>query len=122
MAYDHPNDGETTKICIGCIGDSFLREEVRQNAEEGTCSYCLRDDRVISLQDLADRIHEVLEAQFYVTSSEPEGFDYYLAEEGRWDRPGDPVAQIISDIAGLDEEVSEDIREKGQRRRTGLLG
>jgi RES domain/HEPN/RES N-terminal domain 1 len=110
MAYEHPDDGEATKICIGCIGDSFLREEVRQSAEEGSCSYCGGDDRVTSLQDLADRIHEVLKAQFYVTSSEPEGFDYYLAKEGRWDRPGDPVAQIISDIAGLDDEISQDIR------------
>jgi hypothetical protein len=111
MAYAHPDDGEATKICIRCIGDSFLREEVRQNAEEGSCSHCGGDDRVISLQDLADRIHEVLEAQFYLTSSEPEGFDYYLAKEGLWERPGDPVAQIISDIAGLDDEISEDIRD-----------
>src|ERR1051325_2078861 len=107
----HSDDTDGTNICIGCIGDSFLREEIRANAAEGTCSYCESDDRVISLEDLADRIHEVLEAQFYLTSSEPEGFDYYLAREGRWDRPGDPVAVVIGEVAGLDEQISEDVRE-----------
>jgi hypothetical protein len=109
--FSMPHSDDDTKVCIGCIGDSFLREEVRESAAEGTCSYCENDDRVVALEDLAHHIHEVLQAQFDLTSSEPVGYDYYLAKEGRWNRPGDPVAVVIADMAGLDEEISEDIRE-----------
>jgi hypothetical protein len=109
MALDESND-EDAHICLRCIGDSFLREEVRAEGRHGTCSYCRAADIGIRLSDLGDRIHEVLEAQFHLTPSEPDGVDYIFAkEEGYWDRPGDPVTQVIADIAGLDEEIAENI-------------
>jgi hypothetical protein len=89
-----------------------LREEVRAEGRHGMCSYCRATDIGIRLSDLGDRIHEVLEAQFHLTPSEPDGVDYIFAkEEGYWNRPGDPVTQVIADIAGLDEEIAENIRE-----------
>ena len=113
MAHDQLGDDEDpTFVCVECIGDEYLRNEVHEVGKSGTCTYCESDENnVISLEDLADRNHEVLEAQYYMTSSEPEGFDYYLAKEGKWEQPGDPVAVIIADIAGLEEQIAEDIRD-----------
>jgi RES domain/HEPN/RES N-terminal domain 1 len=106
------DDEDTTFVCVECIGDEYLRNEVHEVGKSGICTYCESDENnVISLEDLADRIHEVLEAQFYMTSSEPEGLDYYLAKEGQWEQPGDPVAVVIADIAGLEEQIAEDIRD-----------
>jgi hypothetical protein len=111
MSYDHPDDTDTILICLRCVGDSFLREEIRAEGKLGDCSYCRATENVISLSNLADRIHSVLDEQFYVTPSEPEHIvDVELAKEGRWERSGDPVGEIIAEIAGLDEPIVEDIR------------
>lgn len=111
-SYDHPDDADTIFICLRCVGDSFLREEIRAEGKRGDCSYCRATENVITLSNLADRIHSVLDEQFYVTPSEPEGAaDSLLWKEGLWERSGDPVGEIIAEISGLDEPIVEDIRE-----------
>src|SRR3954451_1850413 len=61
------DDEDTTFVCVECIGDEYLRNEVHEVGKSGICTYCESDENnVISLEDLADRIHEVLEAQFYM--------------------------------------------------------
>jgi hypothetical protein len=110
LAYYHPDDADTIRICSNCITDSFLSQKVRAEGEEATCSYCDETGSTITLADLADRIHDVLEKQFYPTPSEPEGLEYTLAKEGHWERSGDPIVDVIAEVAGLDGNISEDIR------------
>ena len=105
------NDPEETKICYGCIGDPFLKEEVRSEGRRTTCAYCRKRRKSISLDDLADRIHGVLDGHFYLTPSEPEGIEYTMAKEFGWERRGDPVDLFISEIAGLEEAIVKDIQE-----------
>ncbi len=105
------NDPEETKVCYDCIGDPFLKEEVRSEGRRTTCAYCGKRRKSVSLDELADHIHGVLDGHFYLTPSEPEGIEYTMAKEFGWERRGDPVDLFISEIAGLEEEIVKDIQE-----------
>ena len=96
-------DIDTGYVCRGCIGDPFLRKECIRVAP---CSYCDAVGEALPLDNLAQRIHEVLQAHFELTSSQPDTF----ARNG-WERPGELVAHVIADIAGVSEKIATDVRE-----------
>ena len=97
-------------ICHGCIGDKFLANEVNKEGTPIICSYCGQTRKGITLNTLETRIHEVLQEHFQLTPNQPE--DYYedfLHREGKWERRGESVNVVISEIAGLDESIVEDL-------------
>lgn len=100
-----------TRVCHDCVGDPFLADEVKEEGARGLCNYCRETREALTLEDLAERIHEVLQGHFELTPSMPSGYEYALAREGLWERPGYPVADVIADIAGLSEENARDVRE-----------
>jgi hypothetical protein len=110
MLYKDFDDASLVNVCFMCVGDEFLRQSVRSDGKETECSYCKNVRSCFSLAGIGDQVHEVLNEQFYLTSSEPDGLDYMLAKDGLWNREGDPVAEVIADIGGFDEEIAEDIR------------
>lgn len=110
MGYEYFHDAEEFKICSECIGDAYLKNEIEEVHDSGTCSYCAKSGNVVSLQELGDRVHDVLYEQFYLTASQPEGIEYTLAKEGVWEREGSPVTEVIGEITGLDYQIAEDIR------------
>ena len=62
------------------------------------------------MDNLGDRIHDVLSAQFELTPDHPvEPLEYLDASEGRWERNGDPVEWVIAEIAGLEEKPARDL-------------
>ena len=86
-------DGDTGYVCHDCIGNSFLAEDVRAEGIRATCNYCGEVREALPLGDLAERIHEVLQAHFELTPSEPSGYEYAFAMDGLWERPGYPFAR-----------------------------
>ena len=75
------------------------------------CSYCNAVGEALPLDDLAQRIHKVLQDHFELTPNQPTGYEYMLAEEGWWERPGYPVANVIANIAEVSEEITTDVME-----------
>ena len=64
----------------------------------------------VTLKTLANRIHEVLQEHFELTPNGPEEpFEYFLVKEGRWERRGDPVEYVIGEMAGLSENIADDV-------------
>jgi len=110
MSYECWEDADNIQICTDCIGDEFLRKTILDTGQKGDCTYCKKSGTTVSLQNLSKDIHQVIEDQFYLTSSDPDGLDYLLAKEGLWEREGELVEYIISEISGLDEMISEDVR------------
>lgn len=98
-------------VCAECIGDSVLKELVLSDGGHGQCTFCGRKANCLPIERLADEIHEVIAEYFYLTASEPEGVDYLMAKEGLWERPGEQVHLVISNIADVSEEIAEAIRE-----------
>ncbi len=92
-------ENDTVLVCYDCIGDSFLADEVKEKGNRGLCSYCGKKRKALTLEKLAERIHEVLQEHFRLSFNET-----------LWERSGYPVIDLIADMAGLDEEVADDVR------------
>ncbi len=103
-------DNDAPTVCHDCIGDEFLAAEVRVQGAPSLCSYCSKTREAQPLEVLAARIHEVLHEHFELTPGYPlEGYEYYLAREGRWERRGYPVVDVVADMAGVREEIAGDV-------------
>ena len=68
-------ENDTGRVCHGCIGDPFLAQEVKEQGMRGLCRYCGKRRKTLSLDKLAERIHEVLQERFKLTPSEPDGYE-----------------------------------------------
>lgn len=71
-------------VCHECVGDPFLKAEIKANGRAGLCSRCARRRRAISVDDLKWRIDEVFKSNF---------------QPGL----GRDAARIFADIAGIGE-------------------
>ena len=97
-------------VCHECIGDQFLACEVKARCIPNACTYCRETREAVTLESLADRTHDVLQKHFELTPDFPsEPYEHMEASEGRWERRGEPANYIIAEIAGLDEEIAEDV-------------
>ena len=102
-------------ICINCIGESYLKEEIEQTGEQSECSYCGTTWYAITIGELADRVHNAFDKHFQLTPTEPSGFEYAMHADKEisysWERHGEPASSAISEAASLDEEPAEHIRQ-----------
>ena len=91
---------EDAYVCSECIGDKVLKKLVLSEGESGPCTYCNSKDNCLPLKKLANKVHEVIDENFHLT-----------AEEGRWERPGEQVHLVISNIAKVSEDIAKAIRD-----------
>ena len=108
-------EGQEQFVCEGCIGDPKLAEQVRKEANPGKCSYCHLIQPGLALQELADRIHQVIEEHF-----EPIGLDLSSlddtspsndsAPEPWWEFFGDSETVILK-TADLGPAITADVKE-----------
>jgi len=71
-------DEEQLNICHECVGDEFLKKEIRGEGKRGKCSYCEKSRKVVPLPWLAENISAAIEEHFYLTSNEPTPLEYAL--------------------------------------------
>ena len=93
---------ETSCDCRECIGDSVLANELATQCSHSRCSYCREQRRAVPLGVVAERIHEVLQEHFELIQIDSSGF---------FPGSGFPVTNVISDIAGLSDEIASDVTE-----------
>ena len=85
-------DEHSKHVCHECIGDQFLASEVKVQYDPTVCHYCGKTGEAITLENLAERTHDVLQEHFELTPSYPsEPSERLEASEGRWERRGDSV-------------------------------
>ncbi|HBX62675.1 RES family NAD+ phosphorylase [Sphingobacterium multivorum] len=102
------------RICYNCTGENYLKEFVRIHGKAIKCSYCKEKQLSILIEKLAYKI-EYGFTQFYERSAnEPSSLEYRLMsdKESRfsWERHGDPIIQVLMDVAEIDEEIASDIQ------------
>ena len=67
-----------------CIGDQFLASEVKAQCVPSMCAYCGETREAATLENLADRAHNVLQQYFRFTLGHPSEPDEYMeVREGR---------------------------------------
>ena len=74
------------------------------------CGFCGKVRKSISLGELADRVHGVIETHFRLTPSDPYSEEYAYDKEVGWERRGEPVEYLIAEIAGVEQELAVAIR------------
>ena len=106
---------EEKLVCSGCVGEDFLKEEIRKSREVDVCSYCSKRRRTTSIGDLADEFEGAFERHFYRTSTEPNDYEYMLQKDPEssyeFERHGEPVLDVIQQIGDVSEEIADDLLE-----------
>ena len=90
-------------VCHACIGDKILAEQVEQEGVKAECAYCQTTKATLTLADLSNRIHEVLEKHFQSIPEDdiPEQWLGYF----------DDAETVIEKIASVEQSIAADVRE-----------
>ncbi len=101
----NPNSDEVAhgdrRLCAHCVGEVFLKNLVESTGEEAECSYCKRQGKTFVIADVAGLVEKALEQHAYQTRNEYDDVGI---------RPGDNVAIVIAEAAGIDDESAEHVR------------
>ena len=105
------SDSMSNKICHQCIGDDFLADEVKKLGQVERCTYCEENRETICLEDLALRVHEVIQKVFWPVPAKYARYAYGLTKEGRtFGKYGSsPTADVIADLVGVSREYAKDL-------------
>lgn len=93
--------GEEKFICHGCVGDSYISNEIKKNGStEERCSYCSSRKKTVQLNELVEPIHRVFQL-FYRARTDGDIYPGYSL--------GNPAEEIISEDLEVEGDISEDI-------------
>jgi hypothetical protein len=103
------------KICNQCVGESYLRDEIRTHGNRLRCSYCGRTAKAYHIEELTQRIEDAFSRHYIRTPDQPEDWEYPLLADKEleydWDRKGTPVSSAIMDAAEIPERAANDIQQ-----------
>lgn len=85
-------------VCYKCVGDQYLRAEIRSEGEVRACSFCDKRRKTLSIGELAERVQAVVEENYRPHQDE------YGADSG------EPVADLIANLALVEREIAEALR------------
>ena len=103
-------EDNTPRVCHGCVGDPFLSAEVKDDGLRSLCSHCGETRQGMTLDELADRIHPVLQEEFVLTRGDPSRFGYSSIWDAPWDGLAEAVGDVIASMACVDYEIASALR------------
>jgi hypothetical protein len=92
-------DPEDRRLCVRCIGESYLKDFTKANGDEAVCHYCNRKDKTLSIADVAGIVEKAFDEHYVQTLDGDEGYN-----------EGDEVEHVIADAVQVNEDVACDIR------------
>lgn len=114
MCSDDIDELKAKNICCQCIGEMYLSAEVERDGTVAQCSYCGETDKVITVEELADRIESAFEDHYTKTADQPNSWQQSLLSDREcsydWDRDGFPVVEAIEGAAEISSEAAEDVQ------------
>jgi len=103
-------DISNNNICHRCVGEKYLKSQVRREGKRCKCSYCGKTFKSVTLEWLAEAIHEAIEKHFYLTPDQPSSFESAMMKYSGWEREGDHVNSKIQEITEIDEKIADDVQ------------
>lgn len=101
-------------LCYRCVGESYLRAEIRQEGRQRRCSYCKRMGRAYPIGDMAERIELVFNDHYKRTPDQPNSWQQTMLSDREsgyeWERDGEPIIQAIANAADMPEAAAQDIQ------------
>ena len=106
------DESSTHRICYVCIKEKVLAAEVLARGMIGCCRYCGETRRAIPMDDLADRVHQVLQEHFAPMSEDPtDGYEHYRFIDGYWEPDGELLVWVVGGLVEVDQEIADDLVE-----------
>lgn len=106
------NNENSQFVCHACIGDVYLKGEIRSEREPHACMICGKKKRAIPFCDLCDRIHYILTSEFVRTDSEPSSWALYKELEIDWKREGENLYDILDEMLECGESLIEAVKKE----------
>lgn len=101
-------------LCYNCVGEVYLRAEMRRHGNRRRCSYCDRRAKSYTIGDIAVRMEKVFGEHYRRTSDQPNAWQQTLLSDREadydWERDGEPVVQVIANAADMPEAAAEDVQ------------
>ncbi len=114
MHQEERDELEAKKLCWRCVGEAYLRDEMRREGRRGRCSYCDRTAKTYTIGEVAERIESVFEQHFIRTSDQPNSWQQTMLSDREseydWERDGEPVTNAIANAADMPEAAAADIQ------------
>jgi hypothetical protein len=111
---DDVENVEDLRICFNCVGEEFLKNQIKQEGENRECRYCGHEAESLTLGNISDRVEAAFDAHFSRTASGPDGYEYALSRDPEstyeWERTGSPTAEAIEYAADIPPEAASDIQ------------
>lgn len=102
------------RLCHRCVGEAYLREELRRKGSGGKCSYCGCSARSYTMEEISERIKTAFEQHFDRTSDQPTSWQQSMLSDREsnyeWERDGEPVVWAIANAAEIPEQAATDIQ------------
>jgi DNA-directed RNA polymerase subunit RPC12/RpoP len=96
-------DNENIYVCHQCIGDDYLKNEIKSEGARNECSYCgNRRLKALPLMWLANKVHEAIEQHYQLG---------YVNTPYGWEPDGEPINFLIQEMAEIDEPIANDVQE-----------
>ena len=99
-------------VCHECIGDDYLKSDIRRSGSVQTCSMCDSVRPAIAFGVLCDRVQKIVSEEFVRTPSEPENWTLYKEGNVDWEREGEPIDSILYEILESDQPLIEALKEE----------
>lgn len=98
-------------VCHWCVRDTYLANELLDRGTSRACSYCFELRNTFQLDELAKRIHEVIDRHFQLTPNGPvePGEFMDIALGGDWERSGISPSDLVAEITGVSQEIADDV-------------
>ena len=98
-------------VCHWCVRDTYLANELLDRGTLRSCSYCFELRNTFQLDELATKIHEVIDRHFQLTPNEPvEPEELWDRAMGRdWVRSGISPSDLVAEITGVSQEIADDV-------------
>ncbi|WP_343699137.1 RES family NAD+ phosphorylase [Caulobacter sp.] len=103
-------DSDDRRLCVECIGEDYVCRLIIAGGALKVCDYCGRLAETETLEALADQLEGVFKAHMRRTPTDPVGYEVALAAEDGFERRGDPTAQAIANLLGIDEAPANDLQ------------
>lgn len=111
---EHMEDLKQKKLCADCIRETFLSAEVSQSGHLMKCSFCGNTAKALSLERFAGYIATAFEQHYRLTSDQPTDWESSMHRDTEsdynWERSGEPIVEIIADIAKVSEVVAVEVQ------------
>lgn len=111
---DDIDDLKAKRLCHHCVGEEYLRNQIRRKGQKAKCSYCGKNLRSYAVELIADIIETAFEQHYRRTSDQPDSMELSFLSDPEctyeWERHGEKVVWAIADAAVVSEEVAQDIQ------------